>query len=182
MVSSCKSASKTRFDLHFQIKLSLTVYFMIRWSGRLNLTNMSEYGGKSDFDGFRWRPSWIVIERSYSGCCHCHHWIQHPRKHGFSHQDIVSIYPRGWVTSRNVFLIISRRPFWKWRHTGSSSQFGDGGTHFSWPGIPKEQKKVGLILSWGGCTVSLCSPCTTSAQARVLHCFSANPSHLAVAH
>ena len=60
------------------------------------------------------------------------------------------------------------RPFWKWRHTGSSSQFGDGGTRFSHWGRSQEQIKSGPNLPWGGCTGGALGPRTITVLFRLL--------------
>ena len=44
--------------------------------------------------------------------------------------NLVSIYPRCWVIGENV-IWLRWWPFWKWRHIGRLSHFGDGNIHFS---------------------------------------------------
>ena len=58
----------------------------------------------------------------------CYHWIPHSHKHGFRHQNLVSIYLRNWVRGEDVITLIlmaailkmaSHRlyiPIWWWWH------------------------------------------------------------------
>ena len=58
----------------------------------------------------------------------CFYWVSHPQKHGCRHQNLISIYPRSWVTGKNVILpvfvvaILKRAsnrlfiPIWWWWH------------------------------------------------------------------
>ena len=66
-----------------------------------------------------------------------------PRSDLIRKKDIVSIYPRCWVTDENVILL-RWWPFWKWCQIGSPSQFGDCGIHFSCWYRSQWQNKTGF--------------------------------------
>ena len=62
--------------------------------------------------------------------------------------------------AQNVISRFRWRPFGKWPKTGSPSQLFFYGIDFWYRGRSKEQKKLGLRLSLGGCTVTLSGPWT----------------------
>ena len=84
-----------------------------------------------------------------------------PQKHIHRHQFCDSNCRRTQVMAQNVISTFRWRPFWKWPKTGSPSQLFFDGIDFWYRGRSKEQKKLGLRLSWGGCTVTLSGPWTT---------------------
>ena len=61
----------------------------------------------------------------------------------------------------------------KLRPTGSPSQFGDGGIHFSCSDKSQEQNKIGFTRSWGGG-----GGCTGVYQAHGLLWMVANEVHI----
>ena len=89
-----------------------------------------------------------------------YHWIHHPHKHGFRHQNLVSISPINRVIGENVIpQIFVGGHFKNGRHTGSPSQFGDCGIQFTCSKKSQEQHTIGLIRYWR-CTGGLSGPWT----------------------
>ena len=81
-----------------------------------------------------WETPTPVVSRAIDTCpCSCGRWqlAKWPRYALIRKQNLVYIYPRCCVIGEYV---ISLRwwPFWKWRHIGSASQFGDVNIHFSY--------------------------------------------------
>ena len=114
---------------------------------------------------------------------------------GLETKNLVFIYSRCWVMCENK-ISLHWRPFWKWRHVGSPSQFGAGGIHFlfwdksKWQnkairdGRPRPPRHQGFIaISYGGSELrhrSILETITHRAKCRYyipLH-FDTNPESL----
>ena len=97
---------------------------------------------------WKWQPSCNARWQTKIGVLKWHHWIAGTLKHGYRHQNHISICSRSRFMAKNVILAIQWWPFWKWHQTGSSSLNIFVGIHFSCSIWSREQNKTGLILSW----------------------------------